>query len=310
MEAAGEAVRVMTVHAAKGLEAPDRLPARHVRRAVRRARSRDRHASARATTRSSRGARARSTIRRQLTDDARRLPHRGGARAPAPALCRDDARRRTAVRVRLSGPERAEGRLLAPHDLQRARRRARTRARALERRRRGAAAADRRRCSKTKSAIDAPAIKARRPPGCSRRRAREKPPEPPISPSSALSAADQTSEAGLDHAGADPLAQNGEGMRVGSLTHTLLQYLPDVPREARRGRCAALPGGARGRSTTRRAGRRWRARARRAGRSRARGDLRPGLARGGERLRPHQRARGARSPSSGRSTGSPSATIS
>jgi ATP-dependent helicase/nuclease subunit A len=36
---------------------------------------------------------------------------------------------------------------------------------------------------------------------------REKPPEPPISPSSALSAADQITEAGLDHGGADPLAQ-------------------------------------------------------------------------------------------------------
>jgi len=34
-------------------------------------------------------------------------------------------------------------------------------------------------------------------------------------------------------AGADPLAQNGEGMRIGSLTHTLLQYLPDVPPAAR-----------------------------------------------------------------------------
>ncbi len=63
---------------------------------------------------------------------------------------------------------------------------------------------------------------------------REKPPEPPISPSSALSAADQINEAGLDHAGADPLAQNGEGLRVGSLTHTLLQYLPDTPADARR----------------------------------------------------------------------------
>ena len=63
---------------------------------------------------------------------------------------------------------------------------------------------------------------------------REKPTEPPISPSSALSAADQVTEAGLDHAGADPLAQNGEGLRVGSLTHTLLQYLPDTPAEARR----------------------------------------------------------------------------
>ncbi|MFN3890988.1 MAG: double-strand break repair helicase AddA [Beijerinckiaceae bacterium] len=62
----------------------------------------------------------------------------------------------------------------------------------------------------------------------------EKPPEPPISPSSALGAADQTSEAGLDHAGVDPLAQNGEGLRVGSLTHTLLQYLPGLPVEARR----------------------------------------------------------------------------
>jgi ATP-dependent helicase/nuclease subunit A len=63
---------------------------------------------------------------------------------------------------------------------------------------------------------------------------REKPPEPPISPSSALSAADQITEAGLDHGGADPLAQNGEGLRVGSLTHTLLQYLPDTPVETRR----------------------------------------------------------------------------
>lgn len=62
---------------------------------------------------------------------------------------------------------------------------------------------------------------------------RERPPEPPISPSSALSAADQTSEAGLDHAGADPLAQNGDGLRIGSLTHTLLQYLPDLPAQAR-----------------------------------------------------------------------------
>lgn len=62
----------------------------------------------------------------------------------------------------------------------------------------------------------------------------EKPPEPPISPSSALSAADQTTEAGLDHAGADPLAQNGEGLRIGSLTHTLLQYLPETPAGARR----------------------------------------------------------------------------
>jgi ATP-dependent helicase/nuclease subunit A len=64
--------------------------------------------------------------------------------------------------------------------------------------------------------------------------AREKPPEPPISPSNALSAADQTNEAGLDHAGADPLASNGEGLRIGSLTHTLLQYLPDLPAHARR----------------------------------------------------------------------------
>ncbi|MDP2354795.1 MAG: double-strand break repair helicase AddA [Beijerinckiaceae bacterium] len=63
---------------------------------------------------------------------------------------------------------------------------------------------------------------------------REKPPEPPISPSSALSAADQITEAGLDHAGADPLTQNGEGLRIGSLTHTLLQYLPDITSEARR----------------------------------------------------------------------------
>ncbi len=63
---------------------------------------------------------------------------------------------------------------------------------------------------------------------------REKPPEPPISPSSALSAADQTNEAGLDHSGADPLAQSGEGLRIGSLTHTLLQYLPEVAPEARR----------------------------------------------------------------------------
>ncbi len=63
---------------------------------------------------------------------------------------------------------------------------------------------------------------------------REKPPEPPISPSSALGAADQTNEAGLDHAGADPLAQSGEGLRIGSLTHTLLQYLPEVAPQARR----------------------------------------------------------------------------
>ena len=56
----------------------------------------------------------------------------------------------------------------------------------------------------------------------------------PISPSSALGAADQTNEAGLDHAGADPLAQSGEGLRIGSLTHTLLQYLPEVAPDARR----------------------------------------------------------------------------
>lgn len=63
---------------------------------------------------------------------------------------------------------------------------------------------------------------------------REKPPEPPISPSSALGAADQTGEAGLDHAGADPLAQDGLGLHIGSLTHTLLQYLPALPPDARR----------------------------------------------------------------------------
>ncbi|MBX9759822.1 MAG: PD-(D/E)XK nuclease family protein, partial [Beijerinckiaceae bacterium] len=75
---------------------------------------------------------------------------------------------------------------------------------------------------------------AEAPPGWLLRKApREKPPEPPISPSNALSAADQTSEAGLDHAGADPLAQNGMGLRIGSLTHTLLQYLPGVAPEAR-----------------------------------------------------------------------------
>ncbi len=44
--------------------------------------------------------------------------------------------------------------------------------------------------------VDAPAIKAQPPAWLFAKAAREKPQEPPISPSSALSAADQTSEAG------------------------------------------------------------------------------------------------------------------
>lgn len=59
----------------------------------------------------------------------------------------------------------------------------------------------------------------------------ERPPEPPITPSTALAAADQADEAG-EH-GRDPLAQAGEGLRIGALTHTLLQHLPEIAPEGR-----------------------------------------------------------------------------
>jgi ATP-dependent helicase/nuclease subunit A len=85
---------------------------------------------------------------------------------------------------------------------------------------------------------NAPALRAAAalPAWLSRPAPREAPPEPPISPSNALSAADQGGEGAFDHAGADPLAKGGDGMglRIGTLTHTLLQYLPDLPPESRR----------------------------------------------------------------------------
>lgn len=53
---------------------------------------------------------------------------------------------------------------------------------------------------------------------------REAAPAPPISPSSALAAADQ-----LEIAAPDPLARGqGDGRRIGIVTHALLQYLPGV----------------------------------------------------------------------------------
>lgn len=59
---------------------------------------------------------------------------------------------------------------------------------------------------------------------------REAAPAPPVSPSSALAAADQ-----LEVAAPDPLASGqGEGRRIGVLTHALLQYLPDVALPERR----------------------------------------------------------------------------
>lgn len=59
---------------------------------------------------------------------------------------------------------------------------------------------------------------------------REAAPAPPISPSSALAAADQ-----LDVAVPDPLARGqSDGRRIGTITHALLQYLPDVAPDERR----------------------------------------------------------------------------
>ena len=63
---------------------------------------------------------------------------------------------------------------------------------------------------------------------------REAAPAPPISPSSALAAADQ-----LEIAAPDPLAKgqgqsNADGRRIGTITHALLQYLPDVAPDERR----------------------------------------------------------------------------
>ncbi len=65
----------------------------------------------------------------------------------------------------------------------------------------------------------------------------EEAPAPPISPSTALASADQG-----ETSDADPLStgqnadagKNASGLRIGLLTHTLLQYLPDVPHARRR----------------------------------------------------------------------------
>ena len=221
MEMARDEVRVMTVHGAKGLEAntvflaDTTTPPGGPRDPRLLALGKDEIVWA---TARGNDAEAMATARAQT-------PDRGARRISPPALCRDDARRRTAGRLRRQGREKNSGRLLVSIGQRRTARRLRHRT-GFRRRRRSASLSQRRRAAapQQRRRRSTPRPKPVALPDWLRHDApREAPAMRTVTPS------------GVEDDTARPAASGGAGLAMlrGSLVHRLMQSLPDIPAERR-----------------------------------------------------------------------------